>query len=166
MVSLVESGEITLEFGEYDPAVLIERTAASYRALAREKKIDLEVSTGDQLPEIRLDFDRMGQVLGNLVSNAIRHTPNGGSVMMAAHERNDSVEIQVKDSGPGIDPKDLPHVFERFYRGDKSRHRDGAGSGLGLAIAKSLTEAQGGTIRADSELGHGTTILLQIPKSI
>jgi signal transduction histidine kinase len=166
MVSLVESGEIMLEFGEYDPAALIERTTASYRSLAREKNIDLEVSTGDELPAIRIDFDRMGQVLGNLVSNAVRHTPEGGSVLISAYENNGAIEIQVIDSGSGIDPEALPHVFERFYRGDKSRHRDGTRSGLGLAIAKSLIEAQGGTIRAESQLGEGTTILLQIPKSI
>ena len=84
---------------------------------------------------------------------------------MAVYARDGGIEIKVQDNGPGIDPEDLPHIFERFYRGDKSRQRDGAGSGLGLAIAKSLTEAQGGTIRAESHLGHGTTILLQIPKS-
>ena len=166
LLSLVESGELTLEVGVFAPETLIERTADSYRALAREKEIDLEVSAGDHLPEVQIDLDRMGQVLGNLVSNAMRHTPHGGSILIAAHEINGAVEFQVKDSGQGIDPEDLPHVFERFYRGDKSRRRDGAGSGLGLAIAKSLTEAQGGSIRAVSQLGEGTTILLQIPKSI
>ncbi len=164
MLSLVESGELPLDLGAYDPMALMENTAASYRALARDKAIDLDVSASEELPDIRIDMDRMGQVLSNLVSNAMRHTPEGGSVLMAAHASNGGVEIQVKDSGPGIDPEDLPHVFERFYRADKSRQRDGAGSGLGLAIAKSLTEAQGGTIRAESQLGHGTTILLLIPK--
>ena len=164
ILSLVESGELTLELGEYDPADLLERTAASHRALAREKEIDLKVNAGNDLSEITIDFDRMGQVLGNLVSNALRHTPDGGSVLMSANENNGAIEIQVGDSGPGIDPDDLPHVFERFYRGDKSRHREGARSGLGLAIAKSLTEAQGGTIRAESQPGVGTTILLTIPK--
>ena len=165
MLSLVESGELPLDLGAYDPMALMEKTAASYRALARDKGIDLDVSAREELPDIRIDMDRMGQVLSNLVSNAMRHTPEGGSVLMAAHASNGGVEIQVKDSGPGIDPEDLPHVFERFYRADKSRRRDGAGSGLGLAIAKSLTEAQGGTIRAESQIGRGTTILLQIPKS-
>jgi signal transduction histidine kinase len=165
MLSLVESGELPLEIGDYDLATLMERTAASYRALAREKDIDLEVGVADELPVVRIDVDRMGQVLGNLVSNALRHTPHGGNVLMEAHTQNGGVEIQIKDSGSGIDSEDLPHVFERFYRGDKSRHRDGAGSGLGLAIAKSLTEAQGGTIRAESQPGQGTTILIQIPKS-
>ena len=166
ILSLVESGEFPLDLGEYDPAELVERTVASYGALAREKEIDLKVNTGSALPDVRIDFDRMGQVLGNLVSNAMQHTPHGGSILIAAQESDDAVEFQVKDSGPGIDPEDLPHVFERFYRGDKSRHREGAGSGLGLAIARSLTETQGGTIRAESQLGQGTTILLQIPKPI
>ena len=165
ILSLVESGELTLELGEYDPAAVVERTAASYGPLAREKEIDLEVNAADGLPEVRIDIDRMGQVLGNLVSNAMQHTTAGGSVLMAVHESNGAIEFQVIDSGPGIDSEDLPHVFERFYRADKSRRRDGAGSGLGLAIAKSLVEAQGGTIRAESQLGHGTTIFLQIPNS-
>jgi len=165
ILSLVESGELPLELGEYDPAELLERTATSYRALAREKEIDLKVNAGNDISEVTIDFDRMGQVLGNLVSNALRHTPDGGSVLMSANENNGAIEIQVSDSGPGIDPDDLPHVFERFYRADKSRYRDGARSGLGLAIAKSLTEAQGGSIRAESKLGEGTAILLQIPKS-
>lgn len=163
ILSLVESGELSLELGEYDPAALMEKTAASYRALAREKDIDLEVSSSGELPDIRIDIDRMGQVLGNLISNAVRHTPEGGSILMAAYARDGGIEIQVKDNGPGIDPEDLPHVFERFYRGDKSRQRDGAGSGLGLAIAKSLTEAQGGTIRAESEPGRGTTLAVEFP---
>ncbi len=163
ILSLVESGELSLELGEHDPAALMEKTAASYRALAREKDIDLEVSSSGELPDIRIDIDRMGQVLGNLISNAVRHTPEGGSILMAAYARDGGIEIQVKDNGPGIDPEDLPHVFERFYRGDKSRQRDGAGSGLGLAIAKSLTEAQGGTIRAESEPGRGTTLAVEFP---
>ncbi len=165
-LSLVESGELPLEFGDYDPMALVEKAAASYRALAGEKDIELDVEgDGRALPEVRIDMDRMGQVLGNLVSNAVRHTPEGGIVLLAAHARNGGVEIQIKDSGPGIDPEDLPHIFERFYRGDKSRQRDGAGSGLGLAIAKSLTEAQGGTIGAESQFGRGTTMLLRIPNA-
>ena len=166
ILSLVESGELTLELREYDPAAVMERTAASYQALAREKKIDLKVDAAEGFSEVRIDIDRMGQVLGNLVSNAMRHSTAGGSIMMAVHESNGAIEFQVIDSGPGINPEDLPHIFERFYRGDKSRHRDGAGSGLGLAIAKSLIEAQGGTIQAESVLGEGTTIRLQIPKSV
>lgn len=166
ILSLVESGELPIKLGEYDPAALLQKTAASYLALAQDKDIELEVNVNEGTPNGRIDIDRMGQVLGNLVNNALRHTPQGGQILMTARPWNGGVEIQVRDSGPGIDPEDLPHVFERFYRGDKSRHRDGAGSGLGLAIAKSLTEAQGGTIRAESQLGHGTTILLQIPKSI
>jgi len=165
ILSLVESGELTLELREYDPAAVMERTAASYQALAREKEIDLEVDAAEGFSEVRIDIDRMGQVLGNLVSNAMRHSTAGGRVVMAVHESNGAIEFQVKDRGPGIDPEDLPHIFERFYRGDKSRRRDGAGSGLGLAIAKSLVEAQGGTIRVESRLGQGTTIVLQFPRS-
>ncbi len=162
ILSLVESGELPIQLGEYDPAALLQKTAASYQALAQDKDIELEVNLNEGTPNSRFDIDRMGQVLGNLISNALRHTPHGGQVLLQAHPWNGGLEIQVRDSGPGIDPEDLPHIFERFYRADKSRQRDGSGSGLGLAIAKSLTEAQGGSIRAESQLGQGTTILLQI----
>ncbi|MEN8260843.1 MAG: ATP-binding protein [Pseudomonadota bacterium] len=111
-------------------------------------------------------WERIEQVLNNLISNAIKYSRQGKRIEISGRTLPTEVVVSVTDQGPGIPLEEQPRVFERFYRGDKSRQRNGAGSGLGLAIAKSLTEAQGGSIRAESQLGEGTTILLQIPKSI
>ncbi|MCC9078775.1 sensor histidine kinase [Litorilinea aerophila] len=104
----------------------------------------------------------MVQVLGNLVGNALRYTPAGGTIELAAYPTAGGVVLQVRDTGSGIDPEDLPYIFERFYRGDKARHENGE-SGLGLAIAKSLVEAHGGTIQVESTPGEGTTFRITLP---
>jgi signal transduction histidine kinase len=110
------------------------------------------------LPELDVDRLRIGEVLGNLLSNAIRHTPAGGVVMVAAVVTGDGVELSVADTGTGIPPERLPQVFDRFSRSPES-----PGAGLGLAIAKSLVEAHGGTISADSG-PNGTTISFVLPE--
>lgn len=162
-LSLVEAGELPLDMGEVQPKTLLQAVAARYQAAAEQKQIDLQTEAPAALPAIQADHDRMIQVLGNLVHNALRHTPAGGRVTLSAGRQDGQLRIAVNDSGPGIDPQDLPHVFERFYRADKSRQRDGAGSGLGLAIAKSLVEAHGGRIWADSPPGQGTSMVVELP---
>ena len=109
-----------------------------------------------------VDPDRMAQVLGNLVSNALRHTPQGGRVELCASAGSGHVDLRVEDNGAGISPDDIPNIFNRFYRGSKSRPHNGE-AGLGLTIAKSLVEAQGGTISVQSELGVGTTFTIRFP---
>ena len=104
----------------------------------------------------------MTQVLSNLLSNALRYTPPGGQIVLGAAARGDGVDLSVRDTGAGIPPADLPFVFNRFYRADKSRSDEGE-SGLGLAIVKALVEAHGGTIEALSELGRGTTMRIHLP---
>jgi two-component system sensor histidine kinase BaeS len=162
-LSLVEAGELPLELSEIEPAVLLRKAAASYQASAKRKSIELAVLAEDSLPMIEADSDRFIQVLGNLIANALHHAPDGGAVSLSATPINGRLQISVADNGPGIHPSDLPHIFDRFYRADKSRQRDGAGSGLGLAIAKSLVEAHAGNIRAESELGHGTHLIIELP---
>ena len=115
------------------------------------------------LPAIQVDEARMMQVLDNLLSNALRYTPSGGSITLAARAANGAVEIQVCDTGAGIAPDELPYVFDRFHRGDKSRHTENGESGLGLAIVKALVEAQAGRVWAESMPGQGTTVHLQFP---
>ena len=105
----------------------------------------------------------MAQVLSNLLSNALRYTPEGGDITISTKQTADEVEIRVHDSGPGIEPEELPSIFDRFYRTDKSRQRESGGSGLGLAIAKSIVEGHGGRIWAESEPGEGTTIVIALP---
>ena len=105
----------------------------------------------------------MTQVLVNLLDNALRYTPAGGTISLAARQIPEGVAVVVKDTGPGIPAEDLSHLFERFYKGDKSRQREEGGSGLGLAIAKSLVEVQGGQIRVESKPGEGATFIIELP---
>jgi signal transduction histidine kinase len=113
-----------------------------------------------------MDTPKIGRVLANLVSNALQHTPSGGSVQIRASAKAEVVQVEVSDTGEGISPDDLPHVFEQFYRGEKSRSRDTGGSGLGLAIARGIVEAHGGRIWAESPgPGHGSTFAFTLPRA-
>jgi signal transduction histidine kinase len=162
-LSLVEAGELALELERTTPEKLLQTASAAYRTLAEEKRVSIELVVSDQLPALDVDTDRMNQVLGNLLSNALRYTPEGGSIRLEASPHSEGLQIRVIDAGPGIDSEDLPFVFDRFYRADKSRHREGTGSGLGLAIAKSIVEAHGGSIRAESPAGDGAAVVLELP---
>ncbi len=162
-LSLADAGELTLTKQRVQPARLLDQALAAHKPLAAQMGIRLTVGTRGELPELHVDTDRMLQVLGNLLSNALQHTPAGGEIQLGAQAENGKAEIWVRDSGPGIPTQELPHVFNRFYRGDKSRKREGTGSGLGLAIAKSLVQAHGGSIRVESEAGQGATFILTLP---
>jgi two-component system OmpR family sensor kinase/two-component system sensor histidine kinase BaeS len=119
----------------------------------------------DSLPPVLMDVARVQRVLFNLVQNAIRHTPSDGTILLAAQEEPDTVRVDVVDSGEGVAPDDLPHIFERFYRGEKSRVRGQGGTGLGLAIARGLVEAHGGRIWAQSVPGRGARFSFVLPKA-
>jgi signal transduction histidine kinase len=109
----------------------------------------------------------MTQVLTNIIDNALRHTPEGGKIALSAKQAQGRIEISVQDSGPGLPPEDLDRIFERFYRADASRQRDGdlpGGSGLGLAIAKSIVQAHGGQVSAESGAGQGLRVIVALPK--
>jgi two-component system sensor histidine kinase BaeS len=111
-----------------------------------------------------IDPARIGRVLGNLLTNALRHTPPGGRIRIEAGADAGSIEVAVIDSGEGISPEDLPHVFESFYRGERSRGRATGGSGLGLAIARGFVEGHGGSITAQSRPGEGSTFRFALPR--
>ena len=114
--------------------------------------------------EVIGDVGRLDQVLSNLMANALRHTPPGGSIALEAEPIDGAVRIVVRDTGEGIPPEDLPYVFDRFWRGDRSRSpAGGVGSGLGLAIARQLVQAQGGRISVESQLGQGTVFTIELP---
>ena len=164
-LSLADAGELPLQRRDVDPLELLNRTAAAHHAAAEQKQIDLQVQVAPNLPNIHVDPERMAQVLGNLTSNALRHTPTGGSVILSAVDGEKGVQLQVIDSGSGIDAADLPYIFHRFYRGDRSRQQNGE-SGLGLAIAKSIVEAHGGRITAESTFGVGTTFTITLPLDV
>lgn len=171
-LSLADAGELPLVRRRIDPRQLLERTLAAHAPQAETNEIALTLSVVASIDPIEVDPDRIKQVLDNLISNALRFTPRGGEVKLSANGTLSALHLTVKDSGKGIAADELPHIFSRFYRGDKSRQRDGAGSGLGLAISKSIVEQHGGTISAtsiysgstESELNRGTTFTITLPR--
>jgi signal transduction histidine kinase len=164
-LSLADAGELPINLQMVPVAALLERTAAAYRSQAQDQNVSLEFITEPNVPNIEADQERMAQVLGNLVSNALRYTPSGGWIKLSASADEEGVAILVRDNGSGIAPEELPKVFTRFYRGDKSRQQNGE-AGLGLTIAKSLVEMQGGSISVESELGQGTTFTISFPSAV
>ncbi|MFM8424462.1 MAG: ATP-binding protein [Chloroflexota bacterium] len=147
-LSLADAGELKLHLEPTSIPELLERVAEAYRHQAEQQQIHLKVEIEPNLPEVDLDPARMEQVLGNLVSNALRYTAADGEIRLEAKQLNGSLSVSVIDNGSGIPAEILPHIFERSYRGDESR--SGNESGLGLAIAKSIVELHGGNIRAES----------------
>lgn len=162
-LSLTDAGELPLTRQRVAPQALLERTAAAYRTHAQPRGIALEVGAATNVPAIEVDPERMTQVLGNLLSNALRFTPSGGTITLRAAADNHQVQMIVQDTGAGIAPEDLPHIFERFYRADPARQQGNGSSGLGLAIAKGIVEAHGGTITVQSSAGQGTAFTIALP---
>jgi len=165
-LSLADAGELSLNREAVSPRLVLEQAATIYRDQTEQRGISLEVSLEDGLPDIFVDPDRIAQVLGNLITNAIRYTPSGGRITMAASRQGDNVILRVQDTGSGIAPEDLPYVFDRFYRGDQTRQSAGGESGLGLAIARSIVDAHGGSIAVTSVLGQGSTFTITLPRAV
>ncbi|MBI5295618.1 MAG: HAMP domain-containing protein [Chloroflexi bacterium] len=168
ILSLAETGQLPLHPTRFLLADLLHDLAASFSSEAATLGIELKTSLTDPRQEIMADYDRLQQVLSNLVSNALRHTPAGGKVAIEtepASSAEKSTRIVVWDSGQGIAPADLPFIFDRFWRGDKSR-RDRTHSGLGLAIAKQIIHAHGGKIEAKSVAGSGSSFMIELPKQL
>lgn len=149
-VTRAESGDLALDRRETPPAELVDAAVSAGRERAAAAGVHLEGAADDGLPLVRVDRVRMAQVLDNLVTNAVRHTPPGGSVTVAARRQGGDVALRVDDTGEGIAAEHLPHVFERFYRSDTARDRAHGGSGIGLAICRALARAHGGTVTAAS----------------
>jgi len=201
-LSLAEAGELKLERLPADLGELLRRSVAAMQPQAAEKGVTLTLDVAPALPPAHVDADRLGQVMRNLLANALRYTPAGGLITVKAGEMKEArvtgvagvtggtggtggtgvtggtrvtgvtgvigegataLLVAVTDSGPGIAPDDLPHVFDRFYRADKSRSRASGGAGLGLAIVKQLVEAHGGRVWAESEVGRGATFKFTFP---
>lgn len=159
----IDAGGLRLDQTPNSLSDLISDTLESFSALAQRQGITLEGSAAPDVDPVCMDAPRIGRVLNNLVGNAIRHTPAGGRVQLRARREGARVEVLVADSGEGIRPEDIPHIFERFYRGEKSRSRATGGAGLGLAIARGIVEAHGGEIRLESAPGQGTCFIFSIP---
>ena len=161
-LALAEAGRLAMRLETVDVEDALSRAAAAAQPRAVEAGVRLEIRAPSKA-SVRADRERLSQILANLLGNALAHTPEGGRIAISAAERGDSVEFSVSDTGTGIAPDHLPHVFERFYRADPSRSRGSGGSGLGLAIVRQLAIAQGGSARAESDAGRGTAVFFTLP---
>jgi signal transduction histidine kinase len=159
----IEAGGLRLELAPNSISDLISDTMESFSELAARQDVALEGSAEPGVDPVDMDAQQIGRVLSNLLGNALRHTPSGGMVQVHALRTGEGVRVQIRDTGEGIDAEDLPHIFERFYRSEKSRSRTTGGAGLGLAIAKGIVEAHGGEIGVESALGEGTCFSFTLP---
>ena len=164
LLSTTESGGLSLSIRSVDVGEILAEVAASFQPLARrESQITVLADLEPGLPPARGDRERIVQVLGNLVRNALRHTPEGGIVSLQAHRTGDAILVAVQDTGTGIPEPHLSRIFDRFYRGDDARDRASGGAGLGLAIVRELVEAMGGTVTAESTVGEGSRFAFTLP---
>jgi signal transduction histidine kinase len=161
----IEAGGLPLEKSENSLSDLVSDTIESFSELAARQEVTLEGRADPAVDPVVMDAQQIGRVLSNLVGNALRHTPPQGTVRVQAMVQPGGARVEIQDTGEGIPAQDLPHVFERFYRGEKSRSRATGGAGLGLAIAKGIVEAHGGAIEVESQPGQGTRFTFTLPGS-
>jgi signal transduction histidine kinase len=165
-LSRVEAGAYELHLSQASVGELVQATISRLSRQFEEKGVAIKAEIAADLPAVNMDSDRIGQVLLNLVGNALQYTPAGGEVRVQAVHQPGEVQVSVTDSGTGIPPEHLQHVFTRFYRVDKSRARSGGGSGIGLTIAKHLVEAHSGRIWVESQgAGKGSRFIFTLPDS-
>jgi signal transduction histidine kinase len=162
-LSKLESGDVPLRRERVSLAPLVSQVMSEIEVASADRDVNVSSDLPADLPPVEADSERVHQVIFNLVDNAVRFTPEGGEVRIEAHRHNGSIEVRVADTGVGIPPEALPRLFERFYRVDPARARGDGGTGIGLAIARSVVEAHGGTIRAESEPGRGSTFTFDLP---
>ena len=163
ILSLADAGELTIHPQTIEPDRLLQEVASLYQYQIQRKNITLDLDISQLLSTIEVDPGRMTQVLTNIVDNALRYTPEGGHILLSARQNKDRVELSVEDSGPGLKAEDVNRIFDRFYRTDAARQRQDGGSGLGLAIAKSIVQAHGGQLSAQSEVGKGLRVTITLP---
>ncbi|HEX8274218.1 MAG TPA: ATP-binding protein [Longimicrobiaceae bacterium] len=159
-VASIEAGRLSIEPDWHEPGELLEATRGHFSPVAAEKGVCLETRTEQELPPVVADRERVLQVLANLVGNALKFTPAGGRIELSAARVPEGVRIAVADTGPGIAPENLPHVFDRFW---KTQGGNRHGAGLGLAICKGIVEAHGGSIGVESRLAAGSTFAFTLP---
>ncbi|GGR83697.1 two-component sensor histidine kinase [Streptomyces humidus] len=162
-LAAADAGALRVHPEDVDAAALVAQVARAHQGSAGAAGVELRVRSGEERPFLRADPVRLRQAIGNLVSNGIRHTPAGGSVTLSVRHGGGDVVFGVEDTGSGISEEDLAKVFDRFWRAEKSRSRQGGGSGLGLSIVRKLVEAHGGSVHASSVPGQGSVFSLRLP---
>ncbi len=166
LLSLADAGTLQLQTDPIDANALVEKAVRRMKPQAEARGVILGASLSTRPAPISGDEDKLQQVLANLISNALRFTPSGKRVQVSAQASRQYVTLQVSDEGPGIDPADLPDLFERFYKGDRSRSRNDSGSGLGLSIVKQLVELHGGQVSASLPESGGLQVTISLPMAI
>ncbi|MBN1813151.1 MAG: HAMP domain-containing protein [Anaerolineae bacterium] len=164
VLTLADAGELHVDAEPVEMGGLVQAVVERMQAAARTKGVGLSALLPDADLVVIGDAQRLTQVFLNLLTNALQHTPSGGQITVSVRRVGGEMRVTVRDTGEGIAPDDLPHVFERFYRADQARSRDTGGSGLGLSIAKSLVEAQGGTITVESQVGQSSVFTVSLPQ--
>jgi len=165
-LALAEAGQLTLERKPTDFVELVQRNVERFAPQAAAHQVAISLEGTAALSEkliLSLDSARVEQILGNLLTNALRYTQSGGRIGLTLHREEHQVRLEVLDSGPGIPEESLPHIFERFYRADRSRSRSEGGSGLGLSIARQLAQAHGGALTAENAKDGGALFILTLP---
>jgi signal transduction histidine kinase len=163
VLALADAGQLRLDTASLDLEAFFQEVVEAHQIQAQQRGVVLTLEVSASLPLVLADRDRLAQVVGNLLNNALRYVPKGGHISVRAVSQGGEVAVAVADDGPGVPPEDLPRLFERFWRGGRTRRRTTGGSGLGLAIARGLVEAHGGRIWAESVEGHGTTFTFTLP---
>ena len=164
LLTLAETRQLHFEPRDVSLEQLASHTVDLFSAEAAEKKIALHLEKRAEGVQIHVDPQRTEQVIGNLISNSLRYVPDGGKIWLMLEQDKNTVNLQVNDNGPGVPEEDLPYLFQRFWRGEKSRSRASGGAGLGLAIASQLIEAQGGSITATNLPGGGLQVSITFPQ--
>jgi signal transduction histidine kinase len=162
----LNAGGFQLDRANASLSDLISDTLESFAELAARQEVKLQGSVESNVDPVFMDTQRIARVLNNLINNALRHTPPSGELKIYACRTNHGVEINISDTGEGIQPEDIPHIFEGFFRGEKSRNRNSGGAGLGLAISHGIIQAHGGSITVQSEVNKGSHFQLIIPNKI
>jgi signal transduction histidine kinase len=163
-LALAEAGQLRLNLNRCDISSLLRQSLLAAQPRLSQQALHSELKLANDLPELELDAERMGQVLRNLLNNALTHTSVGGTIRLIAEQATDqTISIRIEDTGSGVPADDLPFIFERFYRADRSRNRATGGAGLGLTIVKQLVEAHGGTISVNSQVGEGSSFQILLP---
>jgi two-component system sensor histidine kinase VicK len=162
-LSRFDSGKADLHFEKFSFSLSVKNVFDAMLMEAKKSGLEMSLEIGENLPDILGDRSRIEQVLLNIISNAVRYTPEGGRISVRAGREDDTVWMEVADTGIGIPPEDLPRIFDRFYRVDKARSRASGGTGLGLSIAKDIVVRHSGNISVESTVGKGTTMTVKLP---